>query len=217
MTTERSKRETIFPGSTQWSRTFGLDSHNKSKSRTPGPSTLTPHREGKHLVPRINLPVNPIDSNRDHLVPVKEGSPWKYYKYAYGLELGGSVAIVCKTPATNRLFAMHNVSGPNREKMLYTLSQLKHENLLRPEEILSFEDSFYIISEYTAISLEEVIVVRPNEVQLAAIIYQVLDAVRYLFSQNLIHGSLKRANILLTTEGVVKIGKCHNITVLQYV
>jgi hypothetical protein len=125
-------------------------------------------------VPRINLPVNPIDSNRDHLVPVKEGSPWKYYKYAYDLELGGSVAIVCKTPATDKLFAMHSISGPNGEKKLYTLRQLKHENLLRPEEILSFKDSFYIISEYTAISLEEVIVVRPSEVQLAAIIHQVI-------------------------------------------
>jgi hypothetical protein len=68
---------------------------------------------------------------------------------------------------------MHSVSGPDGEKKRYTLRQLKYNNLLRPEEIFSFEDSFYIISEYAAISLEEVIVVRPSEVQLAAIVHQV--------------------------------------------
>lgn len=173
MTTERSKRETVFPGSAQWSRTFRSESHDKPKSRTLGRSTLTHDRESKRLVPRINLPVNPLDSNRDHLIPIKEGSPWKYYKYAFGLELGGSVAVVCKSPASNKLFAIYNVSSPDGERMVYTLRQLKHDNLLRPEEILSFQDTFYIVTEYAAISLEEVIVVRPNEIQLAAIVYQV--------------------------------------------
>ncbi|KAF4451415.1 Serine/threonine-protein kinase dst2 [Fusarium austroafricanum] len=216
MATERSKRETIFPGSTQWSRTLGSESRRESKSSIPGPSTLAPHREDKRPMRRINLPVNPIGSNRDHLVPVKEGSPWKYYKYAYDLELGGSVAIVCKTPATNKLFAMHSISGQNseREQKLYTLRQLNHENLLRPEEILSFKDSFYIISECAAISLEEVIVVRPSEVQLAAIVHQLLDVICYLLSQNLKHGSLNRANILLTTEGVVKIANFENCSTI---
>jgi hypothetical protein len=72
--------------------------------------------------------------------------------------------VVCKTLATDKLFAMYSFSGPSREEKLFMLRQLKYENLLSPEEIFSFEDSFYVISKYTAISLEGAILVRPDEV-----------------------------------------------------
>ncbi|KAJ9129567.1 hypothetical protein NKR23_g12509, partial [Pleurostoma richardsiae] len=168
-------------------------------------SKATQNRRSKLQSFRLNLPVNPTGSYADQLVPVKEGSPWDYYRNAFGLELGGYVAIVCRTPATGDLYAMHSFSGSSREKKLYMLRQLKHENLLRPVEIFSFEGSFHVISEYTAISLEGIILVRPSEIQLAAIVHQILDAICYLESEELIHGSITCPNVLLTTTGLVKI------------
>lgn len=102
-----------------------------------------------------------------------EGSPWKHYSKAFGLELGGSVAIVCKKPATFDLFAMHSCSGDRTDEKVCLLRQLKHENLLETYELFSFEDSIYIISACGAISLDDLIVARPDEVQLAAIVHQV--------------------------------------------
>lgn len=172
MATEKGKRETIFPGSYERTGVFGSKSSSASKLELLDSPTATNIRRTRHQTPLINLPVNPAAPYGDQLVPIKEGSPWRHYKNAYGLELGGPVSIVCTTPATSKLFAMHSISGPGREKMLYMLRQLKHENLLHPEEIFSLDDSFYVISEYAAVSLDGVVVVRPSEVQLAAIVHQ---------------------------------------------
>lgn len=53
------------------------------------------------------------------------------------------------------------------------LFQLNHDNLLATEQVFSFEGNFFIISPSAAVSLEEFIVARPDEEQLAIIISQV--------------------------------------------
>ncbi|KAH8746504.1 hypothetical protein F5883DRAFT_510223 [Diaporthe sp. PMI_573] len=159
-------------------------------------------------IPRINLPINHADQDSDQPAPVIDGSPWKHYKTAFGLELGGQVAIVCKIPATDRLFSMHSVSGLSRRGKIEILRSLKHENLLLPVEVFMHEDSSYVVSEYAAIGLDDLVLVRPDEVQLAAIVSQVLNGLCYLASHSLSHGSITSANILLTTKGLVKIAHC---------
>lgn len=173
MATGKEKRETVFPGSNQWSGIFGSASSRVSNAAVLELPNTVHTRRDKQQALRINLPVTPADAYTDQLVSVKEGSPWKHYRNAYGLELGGYVAVVCKTPATSELYAMHSFSGSSSERKLYMLRQLKHRNLLRPEEIFSFEGSFYVISEYTAISLEDLTLARPNQIQLATIVHQV--------------------------------------------
>jgi len=165
---------TIFPGSRdQWTERFFPESASSSTSK-PGisrPSNKGNNQESRFH--RIHLPVNHTGSYGDRPVPVTDGSPWRYYRNACGLDLGGSVAVVCKTPATEKLFAMHSFSGTSRDEKLHMLRQLKHGNLLSPEEIFCFEESIYVISEYTAISLKGAALVRPDEIQLAAIVHQV--------------------------------------------
>lgn len=168
-----NKRETIFPGSYNWTEPLSLVLANPStpKAKLPELPNRADSQGGR--LRRINLPVKPIRSYKDRSVSVIEGSPWKHYRNAYGLELGGPVAVVCKTLATAKLFTMHSFSGPSREEKLYVLRQLKHENVLSPDEIFTFENSFYVISKCTAISLEGFVLVHPDEVQLAAIVHQV--------------------------------------------
>jgi serine/threonine protein kinase len=103
---------------------------------------------------------------------------------------------------------MRSFSSNGAEKKLYMLRQLKHANLLASFEVFSFQDTYYLISEHTEISCEEFIVARPDEAQLAAIIRQMIDVISYLVSQNLTHGTLTCSNVLLTKDGVVKIGTC---------
>ncbi|KAJ0103783.1 Serine/threonine-protein kinase dst2 [Diaporthe amygdali] len=156
----------------------------------------------------MDLPVNIAHSGDHHPPPVIDGSPWKHYKTAYGLEMGGYVAVVCKIPATDRLFSMHSISGPSRAQKVDVLRSLNHENILLPEEIFTYEDSSCAITEAAAISLGDLVLVRPDETQLAAIVGQVLRGVCYLASRGLSHGSISHANVLLTTKGIVKIAGC---------
>lgn len=61
------------------------------------------------------------------------------------------------------------------EEKLYMLRQLRHENLLLSHEIFSSKDGTFVVSELAAASLDELTVVCLDEVQLAAIVYQVCN------------------------------------------
>jgi hypothetical protein len=222
------KRDTVFPGSVKWSGTRKVIQYPvKRKAELPPIQELP--KPIKPKVPRLNIPVNPLSSYEVDPVPLLKGSPSKDYKKCYSLELGGSVVVVRKVPATKDLFTMSGFASSSPETQLYMLCQLKHENLLEPFQVfccskndtLDTLDTFYIISKHTEISCEELIVARPDEIQLAAIIHQasfssyaltkanmlqVLHAISYLVTQNLTHGAITCSNILLTREGVVKIG-----------
>lgn len=150
------------------------DISNSATPIVPTPSGKTFGRSKRKRL--IDLPVKPVSSYSEGLVPVFDGSPWKSYKQDLSLELGGSVAVVHKIPATEELFTIRSISGPSAEEKLFMLRQLRHENLLISFELFSFKDEFFIVSELAAISLEELTVARPDEVQVAAIIYQVRDS-----------------------------------------
>jgi len=183
------KRKTIFPGSNQWAGIFG-SSDSSAVVKTKHSESLTPDGpESWRSKPQPQRPhVNSLPSS-DRVVPIKKGSPWKHYRNAYGLELGGYVAVLCKTPATDKLYTMRSFPAKGAERKLFILHNLNHENLQRAEEIFFHSDSYYIISEYTAISLEEFIVVRPNETQLAAIIYQVRST--FLVKKNCVNNIVR--------------------------
>jgi hypothetical protein len=183
MASKEHKRQTIFPGSDQRSGLFRKEHQIPAPARNPPiiskrevleiPETVKrSNNDGdKAKLPRM-LPINPVTSYNE-LVPVTEGSPWNYYKNAFTLELGGSIAVVRKKKATLDLFTTRSFPAYRAEAKLEILRQLRHPNILVSHEVYSFEDAFYVISEQTEVSLEELIIARPNEVQLAAIIYQV--------------------------------------------
>jgi serine/threonine protein kinase len=141
---------------------------------------------------------------------------------AYSLELGGSIAVVQRKPATKELFIVRSFSGPNTSEKLSFLRQLQHDNVLLSHQIFSFKDVFYIVSEYMAISLEELTIARPDKPQLATIIHQVshsylgrllrllliqiLEDISFFISHNITHGAITCSNILLSSKGEVKIG-----------
>ncbi|KAH7111051.1 hypothetical protein B0J11DRAFT_512229 [Dendryphion nanum] len=201
--TENQKRDTVFPGSDQWTGNRKLSKPINSKDEAlPVLGLLRP------LANRLmDILIKPLSSYGAAPIPLLEGSPWNHYQSGYSLELGGPIAVVRKVPATKDLFTMHSFSSFGADQRLYMLRQLKHANLLASFEIFSFQDTCYVVSEHTEISCEEFIVARPDEIQLAAIIRQVIDAISYLVSQNLVHGSITCSNILLTKDRIIKIKK----------
>lgn len=122
---------------------------------------------------RIQLPVKPLSFYGAELVPIFSGTPWKQYKQCLHLEMGGSVIVASRVPATRDLFAVRPVSGPQAEEKLYMLRQLRHENLLASLELFVTNEEVFIVSELAAVSLDEFTVVILDETQLEAIIHQV--------------------------------------------
>ena len=169
-----SHKEFAIP---QSSANSGLASQPSSES-TGSLTSLMPKPARKPVTSSIrkryfDLPVKLVSSYDADLVPVFHGSPWKSYKQDLSLDQGGSVAVVYKTPATKELFTIRSISGPDAEEQVFMLRQLRHENLLVSHELYSFENKFFVVSELAAISLEELTVAGPDEIQLAAIAYQV--------------------------------------------
>ncbi|KAI9770969.1 MAG: hypothetical protein M1840_002673 [Geoglossum simile] len=201
-----NRRNTIFPGSNPFpgSDIFPGSDRLKTLPRTGKQSNSLRDEKRRVRTPLIQLPINPSTSSTA-LLPVLKGSPWDRYWKAYRLELGGSVVVVCKKPTTEDLFTIRSFSGPDADEKLYMLCLLQHDHLLLSYEIFSFEDTFYIVSECMAISLEDLTIARPNELQLAIIIHQILAGISFLASQGLTHGSITCSNILVSAQGVVKI------------
>ncbi|KAI9855636.1 MAG: hypothetical protein M1813_009682 [Trichoglossum hirsutum] len=202
------QRRSVFPGS---------DGYKQLSETTPQSST-----DSATLFPRLPLEVNVKSSlkgtkARAQLVPVHEGSPWEIYTKYYGVELGSPVVMAYKKNVTvdlsappgpeKLLFPVRSFSGLDAEEKLYMIRQIQHENIHHSYEIFAFGNAFYVISQYVAISLDEVIAcpAYPDECQLAAIIAQVLKGISFLSSQNLMHGHITCSKILLTPAGVVKI------------
>jgi hypothetical protein len=181
------KRDTRFPGSDLFniSKELALprdkvEATNVSEVPVPKPNYS---KLNLREVPRLNTPVRlntPAKSNTPTLPPppkafphVNEASPLVYYEKAYGIELGGPVSRVCQVPETEDMFTMRSVSGPGAKQKLNLLRRLKHDNILTPLVLFSHDNEYSIISEDPEVSLEELIIARPNEIQLASIIAQV--------------------------------------------
>lgn len=108
-------------------------------------------------------------------LPVKRASPWEYYNKIYRRELGGSVVVASKIPATFELFVVKSIAGLDVDDKAQVLRQVRHENILACYEIFGLHDAIFIVSEYMAISLTDLngSAVPPSEIQIATIIHQV--------------------------------------------
>lgn len=109
------------------------------------------------------------------LLPLRRGSPWEYYVKAYRRELGGSVVVACKNPATFELFAVKCIVGSEVNNKAQVLRQIRQENFLTCYEIFVFDNAIFTVSECMAISLTDLngSAISPNEIQIATIIHQV--------------------------------------------
>ncbi len=90
-----------------------------------------------------------------------------------------------------------------------TLSKLNHPNITALYDYVKNEDGYFIITEYVSgQTLEDYIdlVTGPMpETKAAKIFAQILEAISYIHSKNIIHRDIKPANILITKNNRVKL------------
>jgi hypothetical protein len=184
------KRTTVFPG---YGLGFGTTSRAGGIAAAKVPELSEVKIVGRHrleLPPPVNYPPpNPSPWSKKDSIQVFEASPWTYYEMCYDIEMVGPVIRVFKipdkelndsarkarkanVPKTEHLFTMRMISDPDADK-LNLLRRLRHQNILTAYEVFIHENEYYVISEDIEVSLEDFIVARPDEVELAAIISQV--------------------------------------------
>lgn len=113
-----------------------------------------------------------------------------------------------------------NVSGPaisSIQNEIYMMKTTKHRNVVEYIDCYLVEDQLWVIMEYLqGGSLTELIsICQMTEPQIAAVCKEVLLALSFVHSLHRIHRDIKSDNILLSTNGEVKLadfGYCAQLT-----
>ena len=154
-----------------------------------------------------------IKIKANELVMERTMSPWEFYEELDDLGSGtyGVVKKVrlIKSPDIIRAMKMipkenidSNVDASNLLDEIQILKQIEHPNIMKVYECFVDDNYFYIISDlcdqgHLLGKLEKLGKMDPIVVNL--IMYQVLNAVAYLHSKNILHGDIKLENVLLYT------------------
>ncbi|CZS92538.1 uncharacterized protein RAG0_03150 [Rhynchosporium agropyri] len=168
---------------------------NLSKGNTPPASTViakpVPHSQAlKSTAEAIGTPDTILDS------------PWDHYQRVFELRLDSFVMVVTHR-ASHDLFTMKRFQGADEVRMLQPLA---HKNLHQMLQCFSLEDSYLAVFGYEPISLAHIVCCPPylTELQLAAIVGQILDGLAYLAANGLEPGPYSCSNIPLDADGTVK-------------
>ncbi|CRG91096.1 hypothetical protein PISL3812_08144 [Talaromyces islandicus] len=149
----------------------------------------------------INLPL-----------PKKE-SPWDTYRKVFSCDLAGDAAVVVHRRHPSEVLLLRSFSGDAAGQVLQWLNQLRHPNIMSAKMCYSTESSIFALCEDLPLTLEHLVVcgARLTEIQLSAILSQILDALSYLATEGFEHQSVKSSNVLMGLDGVVKIGYLQDI------
>jgi hypothetical protein len=188
-----------------------------------------PHRHTKktiHGPPKtLRLPqLCKLRGNISSVLIVRQESPWNKYRPALLCDIAGEVIIATHRSNPSRLQAVREYPKADAEKLIQRFGYLDHANSLSSRDCYIDSNSIYVFVDDLPLTMWNVVSspdIYPTEVELAAIMSQVrlimstfsdnltkkvLDGLCYLRRFGLSHGSLSCREILLGTDGRVKIG-----------
>jgi hypothetical protein len=111
---------------------------------------------------------------------IKKESPWGIYTKIYNLKLDCWVTVAAAKGPSRKRVAVKSFSEPDSYQKVRMLYQIRHDNFVTVLESFSFEETFYVVLERMAITLDQIVVSPPypSEQELAAILGQVSQADR---------------------------------------
>ncbi|KFY98835.1 hypothetical protein V500_01545 [Pseudogymnoascus sp. VKM F-4518 (FW-2643)] len=107
----------------------------------------------------------------------------------------------------SRRETISRLKGPDNAREVRLLQEFRHNSFHEMLECFSFEGAYYAVFEHVPISLAHVAKSPPflSELELAAMLGQVLEGLAHLASNVLEHGSPSCSNILFGTGGDITI------------
>ncbi|KAJ5346215.1 hypothetical protein N7452_004219 [Penicillium brevicompactum] len=189
----------------QLDATTQLDSSYNSKKRKPFPPSE--HiRKGVSGGPKRFVLPQVCEEGTSHGLIVREESPWDTYRRTLRCNLAGEVFIAARRSRPSEIIAIRKYTDVAKMRRLYDM--LDHDNVLTARECFVNDGCMYALVNDLQLTLEQLVGCRslyPTEVELASMVWQILDGLCYLNEIGLEHQSLTCRNILLGLDGVIKI------------
>lgn len=154
-------RHTRFPGGTELQKFSVLNEHesiieSEKHNRTQIPSRLPLTINPPDATPTKPRPTTTITTaQRDQPATIQAESPWKSYLSLRTLERGGEVTAACRREVPVEMVAVKKLSVG----YIKGFPKCQHENLLAILEIYRFEGTFWVITDYTAATLKQIIAI----------------------------------------------------------
>ncbi|XP_075031443.1 serine/threonine-protein kinase STK11 isoform X2 [Calonectris borealis] len=101
--------------------------------------------------------------------------------------------------------------GTEEQKEIQLLRRLRHKNVIQLVDVLYNEEKqkMYMVMEYCVCGMQEMLDSVPEKrfpvFQAHGYFCQLIDGLEYLHSQGIVHKDIKPGNLLLTTNGTLKI------------
>ncbi|KAL4960566.1 uncharacterized protein BDV14DRAFT_192866 [Aspergillus stella-maris] len=138
-------------------------------------------------------------------------SPWDTFQPFFESSLAGKVITAVQRSRPYRIKAIREYPD-TAGNVLRLLNTVRHRNILSTNECYRDDGQIYVLVEDCPITLEHLVTLSPDQESLGAIIHQLLDGLAYLIALGFEHTRLVCSNILLTTNGTVKIAGLEHCT-----
>jgi serine/threonine protein kinase len=136
--------------------------------------------------------------------------PWKRYRKVLQFDQAGPALLVHRNDDSFREFIVKEVKVHNKE-WLSRVRDASHKNIVRLHEALYNDGAVFFFYEVMEVSLAQVFATplgRLRHYEVAAFCFELLHGLDYIHNTlRLVHGNVNADNILLATNGIVKIGK----------
>ena len=140
-------------------------------------------------------------------------------KYIKEEKLGeGTYGVVykCKVKETNELVALKKIRLENEDegipstsiREISILKQLHHPNIVNLVDLIHGEKKLYLVFEYMNYDLKKYLEKSGGPLEeplVKSLLFQILLGIKYCHSKRIIHRDLKPQNLLIDTNGIIKL------------
>lgn len=135
-------------------------------------------------------------------------NPWDQYQEIFKMKQAGPGHFVHSKDNTFLEMIVKEVKV-HSQSWLSRLSASSHKNIVHLREALYHNSTIYFVYEVLDVSLAQVFATpldRLRAYEVAAFCYEILAGIKYIHDLNVVHGDLSSENVLLSTDGSIKIG-----------
>lgn len=171
------------------------------------PSSETKRKHQKYIK---SVPVRDLKP-RGGGAPLRkeESNPWDQYQEIFKMKQAGPARFVHSKDDTFSEMIIKEKTVHSKA-WLTKLSAISHKNIVPLREVLYHNSTIYFVYEVLDVSLAQVFATplgRLEAYEVAAFCHEILEGIEHIHnSLRLVHGDINSENILLSTDGNLKIG-----------